>query len=637
MLRMQDPDLNSLLGFLSRQEEFVFLDTSRPDSENCQSFLFLRPVDRLRCRVGDSLEKFLDDLQRRLAEGYYLAGWIGYEFGALLEGGIGQDDEALHDAQSCLADLGVFAAPMRFCHSTGHNDFPFDHALSLENNDYCIDNIRPNMHKEEFVRALGAVRRYIAAGDTYQVNYTMKLLFDFYGSEEKLYTLLRRNQSVGYGAYIRNHDERILSFSPELFFRKKGTEITARPMKGTALRGRHGREEREMSLQLQGDSKNRGENVMIVDLLRNDLARLLHGHGAGRIYVESLFDVESYESLLQMTSTVKATATTAVMRDLKLTELFRALFPCGSITGAPKIRTMQIIKELEKGPRGVYTGAIGYFGPDGSAVFNVPIRTIRLQGNRGEMGVGAGITYDSVAEEEWDETLLKGKFLTSRQPEFYLFETLLWQRHSGYYLLEEHVQRLVDAARFFQFSCHAAAVRAQLSRAAKDFPAECCRVRLMLEKDGRATVSAVATEVPHCTSLPVTPEKVAPGTLPEVDFSLEHADTRAAWVFHKTSRRELYNREYARALAQGLYEILFLNEAGAVTEGCITNLVIYSRNRYLTPPVSSGLLPGIMRGRLLADTSPPVFEEELSEQDVRDAEAVYVCNSVRGVVRVTVR
>jgi len=637
MLRMQDPDLNRLLSFLSRQEEFVFLDTSRPDLENCQSFLFLNPVDRLRCRAGDNLEKFLEGLQLRLAEGYYLAGWIGYEFGALLEGGIGQSDPAAHDDESYLADLGIFSHPLRFCHSTGHTDFPFAGPSFPEDTNYCIDNIRPNMHKEEFVRALAAVRQYIAAGDTYQVNYTMKLLFDFYGSAEKLYTLLRRNQSVGYGAYIRNHDERILSFSPELFFRKKGTEITARPMKGTALRGRNGREEREKRLQLQGDSKNRSENVMIVDLLRNDLARLLHGHGASRIYVDSLFDVESYESLLQMTSTVKATATTAVMGDLKLTELFRALFPCGSITGAPKIRTMQIIKELEKGSRGVYTGAIGYFGPDGSAVFNVPIRTVRLRGNRGEMGIGAGITYDSVAEEEWDETLLKGKFLTNRQPEFYLFETLLWQRNSGYYLLEEHVQRLVDAARFFQFSCSASAIREELSRAEKDLPAECCRVRLMLEKDGRMTISGVGTEVPFCTSLPLIPEKAAPGTLPEVDFSPERADTRAAWVFYKTSRRELYNREYARAQAEGLYEMLFLNEAGAVTEGCITNLVISSRNRYLTPPVSSGLLPGIMRGRLLATASPPVFEEELSEQDVRDAEAVYVCNSVRGVVRVAVR
>ena len=376
---------------------------------------------------------------------------------------------------------------------------------------------------------------------------------------------------------------------------------------------------------------------MIVDLLRNDLARLLHGHGAGRIYVDSLFDVESYESLLQMTSTVKATATAPVMRELKLTELFRALFPCGSITGAPKIRTMQIIKELEKGSRGVYTGAIGYFSPEGSAVFSVPIRTVRLRGNRGEMGIGAGITYDSVAEEEWEETLLKGKFLTNRQPEFYLFETLLWQGNSGYYLLEEHVRRLVDAARFFQFSCHAAAVREQLCRAEKNFPAECCRVRLMLEKDGRITVGAVGTEVPLRTSLPAIPEKTAPGTLPEVDFSPERTDTRAAWVFYKTSRRELYNREYARALSQGLYEMFFFNEAGRVTEGCISNLIIYHRKRYLTPPVSSGLLPGIMRGRLLAETSPPVFEEELSEQDVRDAEAVYVCNSVRGVVRVALR
>ncbi len=637
MLRMQDTDLEKLLGFLSLQEEFVFLDTSRPDSENCQSFLFLNPVERVTCTVGDSLEKYLENLQKLLNEGYFLAGWVSYEFGAMLEGGIRCDGTAQDPDRTHLADLGVYIKPYIFNHVTGENDFPFRGASSLGDLPCSLENIKPNMHKEEFVEALEHVRRYIGAGDTYQVNYTMKLLFDFFGSPERLYSILRRNQSVGYGAYIRNGEERILSFSPELFFRKTGAEITARPMKGTAQRGKDSGEDRANCLELHNDIKNRSENVMIVDLLRNDLARLMHGHGRSRIYVDSLFDVEVYESLLQMTSTIKATTAASTMQNLKLTELFRALFPCGSITGAPKIRTMQIINELEKGPRGVYTGAIGYFAPNGTAVFNVPIRTVRLWGSQGEMGIGAGITYDSVPEDEWHESLLKGQFLTNRQPEFHLFETLLWQEGPGYFLFEEHLQRLENAANFFQFSCDMKAIRLRLTQAARDFSRGSVRVRLMLEKDGRVTISTKMTVTPACTCLPAVPEKLTGNHLGLIDFSPIRVNTDAAWLFFKTSKRELFSKEYARALDQGLYEHIFLNEMGAVTEGCITNIIIYSEGRYKTPPVASGLLPGVMRGRLLADDGPPLFEEELTEEDVRSAEAVFVCNSVRGVVRVLVR
>lgn len=633
---MHDADLQKLLNFLSRQNEFVFLDTSRPDQENSQSFLFLSPVDRLLCRYGESLERYLEDLQRRLTDGYFLAGWVGYEFGAMLQGGVRCSGSQNCDSEIILADLGVFEKPHIFNHTSGENDFPLDCSCPIEGADYSIENLRPNMRKEEFVEALGKVRQYIGAGDTYQVNYTMKLLFNFSGAAEQLYNTLRRNQSVGYGAYIRNGSERILSFSPELFFRKKGAEITARPMKGTAKRGRNSAEERKNCSELHNDPKNRSENVMIVDLLRNDLSRLMHGHGKSRIFVDSLFDVESYESLLQMTSTVKATAATATMHNIKLTELFRALFPCGSITGAPKIRTMQIIDELEKGPRGVYTGAIGFFAPDGSAVFNVPIRTIKLQDNRGEMGIGAGITYDSVPEDEWHESLLKGQFLTNRQPDFHLFETLLWQQGQGYFLLEEHMKRIEAAAQFFKFSCDPSKIMLCLTEQESAYDAGCCRVRLRLDKDGKVTISADATVSPACTTLPLIPEKVMESHLPKVDFSPTRVNTGTAWPFFKTSRRQLFNSEYARALEKGLYEYLFLNESGQVTEGCITNVVVYSKGRYKTPPVACGLLPGIMRGDLLKAKACPVSEEVLTADDVRDAEAVFVCNSVRGVVRVVV-
>jgi len=639
MVRIQDSELACMLSFLARQEEFVLLDTSRPDHENVESLLFLNPVDRLVCRGGDNPLDYLEALQQRLTDGLYLAGWVGYEFGAMLEGGIAGDSELFADRGTTLADLGVFLKPLRFDHSTGENNFPFkDSAAGRIPDDFLIENIHANMTKEEFIDALQVVRDYIAAGDTYQVNYTMKLLFGFQGSAERLYQVLRRNQSVAYGAYIRHGEERILSFSPELFFRKAGDEITARPMKGTAGRGRNSQEERSNIQYLQNDIKNRSENVMIVDLLRNDLARLVNGRGGGgsRVYVDSLFNVESYESLLQMTSTVKAKARAAAMKELQLTELFRALFPCGSITGAPKIRTMQIIDELEKDRRGVYTGAIGYFAPNGTAVFNVPIRTVRLHGKSGEMGIGAGITHDSVPEEEWRESLLKGRFLTHAQPEFQLFETLLWQHGQGYVFLEEHLRRLEEGAQFFKFACDTGRAATFLQELAKTFSPGCCRIRLVLAKDGRLSHAAAACDPPVSMALPKKPSP-AENELPAIDFCQSPVDTKTPWCFHKTTMRGLFNKAYEAARAQGLYDSLFFNESGEVTEGCITNVVIFADGEFKTPPVFCGLLPGVMRGRLLADPEVRVVEQVLTERDVRTAEAVFLCNSVRGVVRVRVR
>lgn len=640
MRRMQEPELRQLLNFLARQEQFVFLDTSRPDGENRESLLFLEPLDRLICRPDENLDQYLAALQDRLGSGFYLAGWVGYEFGAMLEGKISINTGSCPENVMVLADLGVFAKPCSFDHSTGKHNFPLtaDGEWGEEADlSYVIEHLRPNMAKDEFIEVLDRVRQYIVAGDTYQVNFTMKLLFDFAGSPEMLYSVLRRNQSVAYSAYIRNGEERILSFSPELFFRKKGDEITVRPMKGTADKGRTGAEEQHNRRKLHWDSKNRSENVMIVDLLRNDLARLMHGHGESEVFVESLFDVESYESLLQMTSTVKAKSTPATMAKIQLTELFRALFPCGSITGAPKIRTMAIIDELEKERRGVYTGAIGYFGPDGSAVFNVPIRTIRLRGSSGEMGIGAGITYDSVAEEEWHESLLKGRFLSHCQPDFQLLETILWQPGSGYWLLEEHLQRLAVTGQFFNFSCDISAVRARLGHKAAHFNDECHRVRLALAKDGRISLSARPCAAPALIALPTNPQQQEVAAPPMVDFSSRRIDVEGPWLFHKTTMRTWYDEQYKQAQQDGLFDLIFCNSAGEVTEGCITNIFIFQDGRYLTPPVASGLLPGVMREYLLVKGDVPVVEKVVTRQDVSSAEVLFVCNAVRGLVRVKLR
>ena len=307
MVNIEDPEFEKLLAFLADKDQFVFLDTNRQDNENTESLLFLDPISRMVCTSKDNLHEYLQNLQSLLDQGYFLAGWIGYEFGSLYAAGVGQVRSSSPGDCLVLADLGVFLKPLRFRHDTGENNFPDTNGYALTGRSYKISEIMPNMSEAEFVEALHKVRAYIGAGDTYQVNYTMKLNFVFEGSVEKWYQTLRRNQSVSYGAYIRNGDEKILSLSPEMFFRKDGNVVTAKPMKGTLHRGNTCGEERNNCEFLHNDIKNRSENVMIVDLLRNDLARLMFNKEESRVWVSSLFDVESYESLLQMTSTVQAT------------------------------------------------------------------------------------------------------------------------------------------------------------------------------------------------------------------------------------------------------------------------------------------------------------------------------------------
>ena len=639
MFRIQDPLLEDVLRFCSLDNQCVFLDTSLPDVENNQSLLFVKPRERLVCKEGDDLEMYLQKLQKQLTAGYYLAGWVGYEFGSMLEGRYLRDTSSFSRPPAILADFGVFLKPFKFDHHTGDTNFPIEVEgnTSKDSPAYSVVNLRANMGEDEFVQNLHKIKEYIAAGDTYQVNYTMKLLFDFEGSVESLYQSLRRNQSVGYGAYIKNGDDCILSFSPELFFRKSGDEITVRPMKGTAVRGNDLDEESEFKKMLHNDPKNRAENVMIVDLLRNDLSRLLYGQEETSVKTESLFDVESYESLLQMTSTIKGTSLKRGAH-LSLARLFHSLFPCGSITGAPKIRTMQIIEDLEKEPRGVYTGAIGYLAPGGDVAFNVPIRTIRLRGTKGEMGIGAGITHDSVPIEEWHESLLKGKFLTHAQEPFQLFETIFWGEGSGFYLLEFHIARLSRGATFFKFALRTEEVEKQLQQAAEIFSDPCMRVRLVLQKDGRTTISAIPCEPPRYIDLPKLSEVDERPIVGSVTFAAYKEHDMGPYLNYKTSRRCCYDEEFKEVLARGDIDALFYNSKEEMTEGCISNIIILKDGVYTTPALSCGLLAGVMREQLLlgAKDSPALNESILTREDVQRADAVFICNSVRGVVRVTV-
>lgn len=633
---LSDHDLKQLLMFLVEKEQFVFLDTAKPGPDNFTSLLFLDPVSRLQCRCGDDRQSFLAEVESVLATGYYVAGWFSYEFGYLFEERLQGLLCREGDASLLLADLGVFRAPCFFDHRSGDCSFPL---LPQEDGRLLsagcqISNIRPNQRREAYLQAIQEIQRYILAGDTYQVNYTLKLLFDFRGSPEEFYAMLRRNQSVAYGAYLRFGEQRLLSFSPELFFRKDASEILVRPMKGTMKRGRFSEEDGEQAHHLQNDEKNRSENVMIVDLLRNDLGRLMHDLGDVPVHTRSLFDVERYETLLQMTSTVIAAGGRECLASLSLSRMLQALFPCGSVTGAPKIRTMEILNELEPGRRGVYTGAIGYLAPSGEALFNVPIRTVSLCGARGEMGIGSGIVADSVPELEWQECLLKGKFLTSPAPAFELIETLLWEPQSGYWLLDDHLKRLCASADYFLFVCDPSIIHQQLCEASHLFGDSPMRVRLTLAKDGVVAISSQPCSVPVSRCLPCSPDLYCT-ELPQVGISSMRTDSSAPWLFHKTTRREVYDRELQRVRKQGLLDCCFLNERGELTEGCIANIVLYRQGIYVTPPLQCGLLAGIMRKNLLVDTQILLREEILTIEDLRHADAVFLCNSVRGVVQVT--
>ena len=609
------------------EEECVFLETSRVTPEESRSYFFHNPVAHLACCAHDDPSRFFRQAEDFLAQGLYLAGWFGYEFGYLLEPSLAK---RIHpDPEKPLARLGAFRAPMIFDHNTGDllgATWP-DPPPAQPSAEYRIANLRPNRTQPDYTEALAKIKGYIESGDTYQVNFTLKMLFDFDGSPEALYQALRRNQSVSFGAYLRAGSQRILSFSPELFFKRSGEQCLVRPMKGTIQRGPYPAEDARLIRFLQNDEKNRSENVMIVDLLRNDLGRICT---PGTVAARSLFDIETYETLHQMTSTI----TGHLPREAKIEPLFKALFPCGSVTGAPKIRTMEIIHELESGVRGVYTGAIGFIAPTGEATFNVPIRTIELNGNKGEMGIGSGIIHDSDPEQEWKECLLKGRFLSDPAPPFSLIETLLWQPGSGYWLLPEHLERLAASAAYFRYPVSPPELMTKLARLALDFTDSPMRVRLTLAKSGRMEISATPCQAPAHISWPIQP--AAQAELPRVTFSAQATDPNSPWLYHKTTRRELYDAERQRALAQGLYEVLFTNTRGEVTEGSITSIFIRRQDTLLTPAMECGLLPGIFRRYLLAQTPPVAREAILTRRDLEEAEAIFVGNSVRGLVQVRI-
>ena len=466
---------------------------------------------------------------------------------------------------------------------------------------------QPAVDFPTYAAALAVIKAAIARGDTYQANYTFPLRADFDGDPWALFAALSAAQRADYGAYLDLGRFVICSASPELFFHRNGDRIVARPMKGTAPRGLTTADDRAQIDWLRRSEKNRAENVMIVDMIRNDLGRVAR---VGSVAVPDLFVVERYPTLLQMTSTVTARS------DAALSDILAAAFPCASITGAPKRRTMELLTALEAQPRGVYTGAIGAILPGRRAQFNVAIRTVVLDRTHGAAvyGVGSGIVWDSDAAAEFEECRLKARVLTAAPARpFRLLESLRWTPAEGYALREEHLRRLAGSAEYFGYPLDLAAVARQLDALSAGLSGP-AKVRLLVDAGGHIEVEA---------------RPLVEGALPQparVGLAREPVSSADVWLYHKTTRREVYDA--ARAGRPDCDEVVLWNERGELTEAVASNVVLVIDGQAWTPPLSAGLLAGTLRARLLA--AGEIAERTLATEDLGRAQSIWLINSVRG-------
>ncbi|MFZ6639349.1 aminodeoxychorismate synthase component I [Undibacterium sp. TC4M20W] len=616
---MSDFSNNPVLPFpLPRAGEcFALLDDAH--SEQAQSRYYHQLQTVLTCSTAQQWPDLWRDAEQALQQGSFALALLSYESGAQLQG-------ISEHAAAAVSRILLF----RQCHILDSQQVTA--FLQAQEASHTIAGIagiagiQPSVDASQFEEDIARVREYIAAGDTYQVNYTYRLHFDSYGPPAALYSRLRQRQPVPYGALICLPDgEAVVSLSPELFVRQQQGKLLARPMKGTAAATGDAEQDQRLAAELAADSKNRAENLMIVDLLRNDLGRIAK---TGTVRVPKLFEVKRFSSVLQMTSTVEAD----LQQYLNLEQILTALFPCGSITGAPKHRTMQIIRELETEPRGLYTGAIGWFDPPaqpgalGDFCLSVPIRTLQLQApvnnaepvlRRGVLGVGAGIVYDSVAQDEYAECHLKARFLTGLPPQFELFETMYATQEEGCRHQSRHLQRLQASAQYFGFAWNQQQIRLALQQTCDALPASLPhRLRLALKPDGELEVrTALLSSMPE---------------QPKVMLATTASDSHNLFLRHKSSLRQQYDQAWQAAEQQGAFDMLFFNEKGHLTEGGRSTVLLKLNGKWLTPPLEDGVLPGIMRAILLEDRRYQLTEQVLTLSDLQAAEQIMLCNSLRG-------
>ncbi len=593
-------------------EPFVLLDDARPQGA-ADARLYRDPVEIVVARTPADVSAAFERIGVLAAQGHDLAGYIAYEAGLALEPRLANLLPSRSGANGPLVWFGAFEGYETITAA----DVPGWLAAHAMPGSVAIGPLDPQVSLGAYARAFGELHRAITNGDIYQANLTIPLAGPYRGDPLALYAAIRPSAEAGYGGIVHDGANWLLSFSPELFFALQGRSARTKPMKGTRPRGRDNAHDDTLRNELATSIKDRAENLMIVDLMRNDLSRVAE---AGSVRVEAPFAVESYPTVHQMVSTVHAT-----LRDgLGPVDLLRALFPCGSITGAPKIRAMELIAETERDPRGPYCGAIGRIDASGDAAFNVAIRTLRLApggdgGGRAVLGVGSAIVADSEALTEWRECLVKGGFVRQSAGEtapasFDLIETMRFSPDEGIPYLELHLERIKASAAELGFVFDRHAVRNAIQ--ALCFDAERpAKLRLVAARSG--AYSLELAEIP-----PPFPD---PATVALMRLPVDEGDWR---LRHKTSDRGFYEAGMAAAREAGANEAIFLRDDGLITEGCITNVFVERDGKLLTPPAHLGLLPGILRGALLAEGR--AVEAELTAVDL--ANGFLIGNGLRGLL-----
>jgi para-aminobenzoate synthetase/4-amino-4-deoxychorismate lyase len=587
---------------------------------------FSDPVRVVSATRIDDVRTALAEVETAVSSGLYAAGFVAYEAAAAF----GVPVKRPLPSELPLVCFGLFSAESvetltRLPQGGGSE----------------LGEWQPSIDHDGYLRAITAIKARIEAGDTYQINFTFRLNASFRGEPSALMRDLYAAQAGRWSAFVDIGTHAICSASPELFFLGEDRHLECHPMKGTAARGWWPAQDVERGEQLRRSEKNRAENVMIVDMVRNDLGRIAT---TGSIRVASLFDVERYPLQWQMTSRVLADVPA-----VGLSAIFEAMFPSGSVTGAPKHSAMNIIRELESTPRGIYTGAIGYLSPQGRSHFNVAIRTVLVDRirNTAEFGVGSGIVWDSVDRDEYDECLIKAQmvqvsrfqksafslqrsafsvhhlaldvpsYVTGEAPDFRLLETLRWTPESGLVLLERHLARIHASADCFGFAHDVSELRVLLDEAVSELSRP-AKVRLLLGHDG-----SVVCEAADLDMLPERPVRVA--------IAAEPVDPHDVFLFHKTTRRLIYER--ARASRPDAEAVILWNTLAEVTEGTDFNVVVEIEGARVTPPIDCGLLPGTFRAQLLEDGE--IIERRITVDQLRAAARGWLINSVRGWVPFT--
>lgn len=592
---------------------FVLLDDNRDGQHTEPSLLFTEPKDIICAKTLDDVPAALEAIDTAHKSGLHTAGWVAYETAAVFEPKVKAairywPQEPLIWMMVCRDFVEVEASQL--------NDVIAEKTRWAESELFFTS--KP-IGRDEYRGHIDVIKDYIEAGDIYQANYTFPRRCRVDGSPLDLYRKLRSAQPVEYGAYIHTGEHTVMSFSPELFVKRRGASLKTRPMKGTTARHRNLVEDREAAIALSADPKSRAENLMIVDLLRNDLSRVAV---QGSVNVSDLFTIETYSTLHQMTSGIEAQCDAG----LKPTDLLSALFPCGSVTGAPKIRAMEIIAERETAPRGIYCGAIGHFSPEeigrnATWTLNVPIRTLVFDADGiGTLAIGSGIVADSEPLAEYDECLLKSLFAetTAAEP-FHLIETMRCEA-GKIDLLERHLDRLENSALKLSMPFNRATVGQDLRSTCPEDGLH--RMRATLSKTGELHITTSPFDAGPTTGLRVA---IAEETLKSGDF----------WQRHKSSHRALYDAASKAAAAAGLADILFLNEQSELVEGATNCLFLQTGDGWVTPPISSGALPSVLKASMFDDPKIEIIEKKISIQDVAEGR-LFIGNALRGLRRVKV-